>query len=162
MKKSMFAAGVVMAVAASMMLPVVASADETPVTNLNIGEASSQADFNPLTVETPRLFSLDATANDTVLVRLINNSSNNHIVFKSPEMQTQGNSFLVPAGTTREVVLPKSALGYENRHVEYSLEKIPDPVPPGPQFEDWKSRIAALISLQRPDYSYFPQYQFNQ
>lgn len=156
------ATGVVMAVAASMMMPIIASADETPMSNLNVGEPSSKAEFNPLTVETPRMTTLDAAPNETVLVRLINNSSNNHIIFKATELQTQGNSFLVPAGTTREVVLPKAALGYETRRVDYSLEKIPDPVPPGPQFEDWKNRLAALVSLQRPDYSYFPQYQFNQ
>lgn len=161
MNKTMLNAGVLAAITASIIMPVVANADETPITNISVGETTSKAEFNPLTVETPRMFSLDATANETVTVRL-NNTSSNHAIFKAPELQTQGNSFLVPAGTTREVVLPKSALGYENRQVDYTVDRVPDPVPPGPQFEDWKNRLAALVALQRPDYSYFPQYQFNQ
>lgn len=154
------AASIALAMLMGAALPVVSMADPEPETRLTVGEPT-KAEFNPYTVEIPRLYTLDSTANDTVLIRLVNSSSNNHTVFKAPSLQVQGNSFLVPANTTREVVVPKAALGYETRRVDYSVEKIPDPIPPGPQFEDWKNRLAALIAAQRPDYSYFPQYQFN-
>lgn len=151
-------AGMVATVLLGVALPLAAQADATPEVRLNIGEAS-KGDFNPYTVDVPRLFTKDALANDNVLLKLVNNSAN-HMVFKAPDLQVQGNSYLVPANTTRDFAYASSAVGYETRQVEYTVEKIPDPIPPGPQFEDWKKRLAALIAAQRPDYSYFPQYQF--
>lgn len=120
----------------------------------------TKASVDPLTPDVPRLHQDDATANDMVRFKIVN-STGKHMTLTAPELQIQGNSFLVPANTTREVIVPKSAVGYETHKVTYNVDRIPDPTPPGPQFEDWKNRLSALVAAQRPDYSYFPQYQFN-
>ncbi|MBY0403135.1 MAG: hypothetical protein K2X66_04495 [Cyanobacteria bacterium] len=152
-------AGLAFALLLGLTFPLASQADTPPETSINVGE-QAKADFNPYTVEIPRLYTVDSTVQDSVLLTLVNKSAN-HTVFKAPEWQVQGNSYLIPAGTTRSLAYSKSGVGYETRNVEYTVEKLPDPVPPGPQFEDWKNRLAALIAAQRPDYSYFPQYQFN-
>lgn len=150
-------AGLAVAVVAGLTLP--SFADQVSEVVISLDEPTQSA-FDPSTPDVPRMHVEDAMANESVRVRFINNSSK-HATFTAPGLQIQGNSFLVPANSTREYVMPRSAVGYETRKVTYNVDRIPDPIPPGPQFEDWKNRLAALIAAQRPDYSYFPQYQFN-